>query len=436
MKPNGMVDDSIHYLHGQFETAKIYRAYIVIENGKIRASHPELLAPITEFLKDCPDWDDHEAIFVGREPGINTLFFAFVHNTHRGLAQGGLRLRHYGSVREVFVDGLRLAQGMTRKNALAGLWWGGGKGIIPLPNDVAEATDLEAGHWRRREIFRAYGRFIASLGGIYYTAEDMGTKTEDMDTILGENRFITCTSTARGGSSNPSPFTARGVFRAMQAAWGFLGNPEDLKGVRIAVQGAGNVGYPLIEQLDRAGAIVYAADTRRDAIKKIEKNCSRVRIENTEQILYLDVDILAPCAQGAVIHSDMIPGIKAKLICGAANNILKNPTEDSELLREKGITFIPDYLCNRMGIMNCADEWCGGYFVDADEAEREIEKIYADTLEILQDAKEKGRTPVASADARADKASREFLPPELLRGRGQKLIRRLVNSRWSGGGSS
>ncbi|MBI2944584.1 MAG: class I tRNA ligase family protein [Candidatus Wallbacteria bacterium] len=415
---------SLEEFRRMLEDAGVTRAFVTYENGEFSVSHPALLEPVRAFLELSGDFARHEAVFIGREHGLASVFFAFVHDTRRGLAQGGLRFKPYPNVAELLVDGLRLAQGMTRKNALAGLWWGGGKGILSWPADCASPDELPPGSARRAEIFRAYGRFIASLGGVYYTAEDIGTKTADMDAILSENRFITCISRSRGGSGNPSPYTARGVFRGMQAAWLFLTGTDRLQGVRVAVQGAGNVGAPLVELLDDAGASVWVGDVNQRAVAELIARRPRVQAVGGADLFALDVDVVAPCAIGAVINSETIPRLKARLICGAANNILRAP-EDAERLRERGIAFVPDYVCNRMGIVNCADEWHG--YLDED-IQFAAERVYPDTLRVLRHARELGITTREAADKLADVAAAELHP--LLGHRGRRIIDHLIDSGW------
>ncbi len=418
----------------QLEDAGIYHAYVLFENGEFLLSHPKILAPLQAFFELSQDFSQHEGVFIGREEGIATLFFAFVHDTRRGLAQGGLRFWRYESLADVLVDGLRLAQGMTRKNALAGLWWGGGKGIIPLPPNLHMPDELPPGPERRR-LFEAYGRFVASLGGIYYTAEDVGTKTADMDALLSQNRFTTCISEKLGGSGNPSPFTAQGVLRGMQAAWRFLSDSagsrqvdsDDLKGVRVAVQGAGNVGRPLIELLDDLGARVWIADVNEQAIQAIKAKRPRLQVVSPEEIFDLDVDILAPCARGGVINAQTIPRLKVKLVCGAANNILLEERYDPERLWRRGISFVPDYVCNRMGITNCCDEW-HGYLQD--DIRVAAERVYPDTLRVLRHAHNLFIPPTQAANELADVAASELHP--ILGHRGRRIIDHLITSNWSG----
>ncbi len=415
---------SVEELHDLLAEQGVTRAFVVSENGEITLSHPRLLAPVKAFFELSQDFANHEGVFIGREDGIPTLFFAFVHDTRRGLAQGGLRFKPYDSLADVLVDGLRLAQGMTRKNALAGLWWGGGKGIVAAAEAVRTPEYLTESTPERLAMFRAYGRFIASLGGIYYTAEDVGTKTSDMNAILGQNRFTTCVGGELGGSGNPSPATARGVFVAMQAAWRFLTGTDDLAGVRVAVQGVGNVGGPLVALLDDAGARIWVTDIDTRALETLASQRPGIEVVSGDAIFDLDVDVFAPCAIGAQVNERTIPRLKVKLICGAANNILGEDA-DAERLRQRGIAYVPDYLCNRMGITNCADEWQGYLPGDVELA---AERVYPDTLRVLKHARGQMITTAAAADQLADIAACELHP--MLGHRGRRLIDALMAHGW------
>lgn len=412
---------TVEELHTAFVREGVTRAFVVFENGTFTLSHPKLLEPIQAFFELSADFARHEAVFIGREDGLPTLFFAFVHDTRRGLAQGGLRFKAYPNLAELLVDGLRLAQGMTRKNALAGLWWGGGKGIMALPQGV----DLSRGKPERRAYFEAYGRFVASLGGVYYTAEDINTYTEDMDVLLSKNRFTTCISRGAGGSGNPSPYTARGVFRGMQAGWQFLTGKESLRGVRVAVQGVGNVGGPLVDLLVPAGAALTVTDVSRPALEALKQRYPEVAVVEPDAIFDVDADVFAPCAIGAQVNALTIPRLRVKLVCGAANNILKEPEADAERLRRRGIAFVPDYVCNRMGITNCADEWRG--YLESDVAVA-AERVFPDTLRVLKHARNLATTSLHAANDLADIAASELHP--LLGHRGRRIIDHLIASGW------
>lgn len=412
-------------LHKQMVENNIYRAFIVYENGEFTLSHPKILKPLQAFFELSQDFSNHEGVFIGREDELETLFFAFVHDTRRGLAQGGLRFSKYNTLADLLVDGLRLSQGMTRKNALAGLWWGGGKGIMSFPPDIDSTEQLKVGTETRRKYFEAYGRFIASLGGVYYTAEDVGTNTEDMRALLSQNRFTTCIPAETGGSGNPSPFTARGVFKAMQAAWKVISGTDDLRGVKVSVQGAGNVGAPLIRYLYEVGAEIWFCDMSETRIKELLTEMPELHLVSNDEIFDLDVDVFAPCAIGAQVNSQTIPRLKVKLVCGAANNILKEPEADALRLKEKGIGFVPDFVCNRMGIINCADEWLGYLTEDIRVA---AEKVYPDTLRVFKYAKNRSVTTMQASKDLADIAASELHP--LIQHRGRRIIDNLINSGW------
>lgn len=417
-------NQTVYDLYHKFVENDIYHAFIVFENGEFTLSHPKVLKPLQAFFELSQDFAEHEAVFIGREDGLETLFFAFVHDTRRGLAQGGLRFSKYNSLADLLVDGLRLSQGMTRKNSLAGLWWGGGKGIMSLPPHINRPDELKSGE-ERRKYFEGYGRFIASLGGVYYTAEDVGTNTEDMNALLSQNRFTTCIASSNGGSGNPSPFTARGVFRAMQAAWKVISGTDDLRGVKVAVQGAGNVGYPLIKYLYEVGAKIWFCEFSQARIDQALEEMPDLTLVKAEEIFDLDVDVFAPCAIGAQVNSQTIPRLKVKLVCGAANNILKEPDSDSLALKERGIAFVPDFVCNRMGIINCADEWYGYLSEDIRVA---AEKVYPDTLRVFKYAKNRSVTTMKAAIDLADIAASELHP--LILHRGRRIIDNLISTGW------
>lgn len=416
---------TVEDLHDAMEAADVTRAFVVFENGHFTLSHRKLLKPVQAFFELSHDFADHEGVFLGREPGIPTVFLASVHDTRRGLAQGGLRFKDYSNVAEMLTDGLRLAQGMTRKNALAGLWWGGGKGIVAKTRALADDPDYGVERSAKRlALFEAYGRFVASLGGVYYTAEDVGTKTSDMNAILGVNRFTTCIAGELGGSGNPSPYTARGVFRAMEAAWRFLTGTDDLDGVGVAVQGVGNVGGPLVDLLHEAGARLWLTDVSQELLQRFKAKYPDVELVGLDEIYDVPSDVFAPCAIGAVINRESIPRLRGRLVCGAANNVLRDP-EDADRLRRRGIAYVPDYLCNRMGITNCCDEWQG--YIPEDVA-LAAERVYPDTLRVLKYARSQIITSAAAADQLADLAACELHP--MMGHRGRRIVDRLRAEDW------
>lgn len=421
-----------------FERAGITLASVVRADGELKVSHKEL-APLRDMIRLSPGFADHEAVFIGRDPRYRTLFFAFVHSTNRGLSQGGLRVMDYKDVAAVLKDGLRLAQGMSRKNAVSDLWWGGGKGIIPKTDDLIRQTfggdEGMTDREQRDALFEAYGRFVAQLNGVYYTAADIGTYNRDMQAILSVNRFVSSVPQQLGGSGDPSPHTAEGVFRGIKAARKHLTGSEDLAGVGVAVQGAGKVGLPLVEKLAAAGARVFVSDakfeTDPDAREQFRAKLPNVVIVpcgpgRENDILCLEVEIIAPCAVGGTINGQTIALLKpsVNIICGGANNILGNEDTDGELLFQRGIVYIPDFLCNWMGIVNCANEIFG--YLEEDVL-RALERVTPTIEMVLRKAAAENISHTEAAHRLADAKIAELPPDELRRERGQRIIRHLAN---------
>ena len=415
---------------------RIRRFYLVWdeEAGSVRASHPDL-APLAALLAgDRRDFDRHEGVFVQVAPETGVLQAAVIHRTRRGQGAGGVRYWRYDTVEGFLRDGLRLSRGMTHKNALAGLWWGGGKGV--MARETGRSGDLGA----RRRIYEEYGELMTSLQGCYVTAEDVGTAVEDMAAIFSRTRFTTCIPPRLGGSGNPSVPTARGVVRGMEAALAHLGR-STLQGKTVAVQGLGHVGEPLIGFLREKGvARVVGSDidpSRRDLPALFPGFDLEVRIveRGDNSILAEPADIVAPCATGGILNPRTIPQIRAAVVCGAANNQLEDPERDDALLQERGILYLPDFLVNRMGIVNCADEQYG--FVDPDpRIEAHLgstwdNSVYNLALQVLEQARSTGATPARVALDLAEERSRELHP--LWGHRGAQIIRSLVQSGWEKG---
>lgn len=411
----------------------IERAYFYNSERGLNSSHPAPLAELLELMEKSPNFADHEGIFLERYDRFRTVFFAFVHNTRRGLAQGGLRFKKYDDLNALLQDGLRLSRGMSRKNALADLWWGGGKGIIAETPSMAGKDVLKIGTREREAMFEAYGEFVASLKGVYYTAEDIGTKTPDMNAILRTNRFVTCIAEELGGSGNPSVHTARGVVQALKASWQYLEGTENLRGVKVAIQGVGNVGAKIAELLYREGAVLTICDSVPEAVEVVRKSCPNIEVCSVDEIFDVVADVFCPCATGGSVSKVTIRRLKVRLICGAANNIL-DCKEDGQALhdREDRILFIPDFISNRMGIFNCADEWQGPRLQQHLDAA--VQKVYIDTAEVLKLAKESGMTPADAGDAWGDEKIAEEEHP-LFGHRGKELIQRVVGSKWLDGAS-
>lgn len=408
----------------------IRRFYLVTEGERVRASHPAL-SPLAEWMAACPDYADHEGFFV--ELGTTgALHGACIHRTCRGQGAGGVRYWRYDSVGDYLTDGLRLARGMTHKNALAGLWWGGGKGVL------AKGLCADEDH-ARRAIYEEYGAFITSLRGCYVTAEDVGTSVEDMAAVFSQTRFTTCIPPRLGGSGNPSIPTARGVLVGMQAALEHRGE-GGLEGKTIAVQGLGHVGAPLTEMLLSAGAArVIGSDVDPAAAALADRFSGKLEVRivprGDRAILAEPADVVAPCAVGGVLDAETIPRLRAPLVCGAANNQLADPEADDRRLFEAGITYVPDFLVNRMGIVTCADEAFG--YVDDDPAIAEHlgrdapGSIHRVTREVLRASDAEGVPPGAIALGMAEERSRQLHP--IWGHRGKAIIRSLVARGWERG---
>ena len=402
-------------------------------SGAVRSSHPQL-EPIAAFLQaDRRDFIGHEGLFFQISREHDTLQGAFVHRTCRGPAAGGVRYWHYPTVEDYLRDGLRLGIGMTRKNALAGLWWGGGKGVMAHNPDVAKEDPGV-----RASLYREYGELMTSLRGCYVTAEDVGTQVADMACVFATTRFTTCIPPELGGSGNPSIPTARGVVAGMEAALEFL-DGSDLRGKSVAIQGMGNVGGPLIGFLFEKGVgRVLACDIDPGNVERLRKEHegrpleARVVEEGDTSLFAEECDLFSPCATGAILNPETIPTMRARIVCGAANNQLEDPDRDDRLLHERGILYVPDFLTNRMGIVNCADEHVGR-IPDDPLIERHLSRewefsIHRMCLQVLRNAREAGRPPSVVATEMADELSLELNP--LFGHRGQAIVDSLVAERW------
>jgi leucine dehydrogenase len=416
----------------------ISRFYFVYDRDKdaMISSHSRL-QPIADFIHaDKRDFMKHEGLFFWITRRYDTLQGAFVHRTNRGQAAGGVRYWHYETLEDYIRDGLRLAKGMTRKNALAGLWWGGGKGVM-AHNPAVDKADPGI----RASIYRAYGDLMTSIRGCYVTAEDVGTNVEDMAQLFARTRFTTCIPHDVGGSGNPSIPTARGVVSGMEAALAFTSN-ETLEGKTVAVQGMGNVGAPLMEFLfERKVKKIIASDVNPDLVEKRKReftgrNLDARAVEGEDDWIFrAECDILSPCATGAVLNPRTIPKIKARIVCGAANNQLEEAERDDRLLHERGIVYIPDFLTNRMGIVNCANEQYG--YVNNDPLiEKHLTRdwefsIFRMATKVLEESRSAGEPPGRMALSMADELSLKNHP--LFGHRGQQIIDSLVADRWHEG---
>ena len=295
-----------------------------------------------------------------------------IHDSRMGPALGGCRFIEYANEESAYVDALRLARGMTYKAALAGLAHGGGKSVILRPR----------AHFDRVALFRAFGRFIEDLRGHYITAEDSGTGLEDMEIVRTVTRHVTGVDPSHGGSGDPSPFTALGVRRGIEACVKFkLGKP-DLKDAHVAVQGVGHVGYHLCRELHRQGAKLTVADVDKLKSERAQREFG-AGVVSIEDIPKVDCDVFAPCALGAGINDDTVPQLKARIVAGAANNQLAEPRHGDDL-HARGILYAPDYAINAGGLINVARE-ARGY--DAEAARADTMKIYDTIYDICERSK-------------------------------------------------
>ncbi len=395
------------------------------------------LQSLADFVNtDKRDFMRHEGMLFQISEKHDVLFGAFIHKTNRGQASGGLRYWHYASIEDFLRDGMRLSKGMTRKNALANLWWGGGKGIM-VHNPANDKNDPKM----REELYKDYGHFVSSINGCYITAEDVGTNEQDMANVFSETRFTTCIPASVGGSGNPSSATALGVVHGMEAALKFL-DLGTLEGKTVAVQGMGHVAEPMMGYMfERNVAKIVAVDINQELIDEVKAKYANKNLDarlvdiKDNSILFEECDILAPCATGAILNGESIPQIKAKIICGASNNQLKDSKIHGQAIADRGITYVPDFLVNRMGIVNCADEQSG--YIDNDpyfyrHLEQDFEfSVFQTALRVLQQSQSSDTPPAIVATKLADELALENNP--IYGHRGSKIIESLVNNQWHKG---
>lgn len=339
-----------------------------------------------EIFQYLEKYDYEQVVFCqDKQSGLKAIIA--IHDTTLGPALGGTRMWTYASEDAAIEDALRLARGMTYKNAAAGLNLGGGKTVIigdPLKD-------------KNEEMFRAFGRYIQSLNGRYITAEDVGTTVEDMDLIHEETDYVTGISPTFGSSGNPSPVTAYGVYRGMKAAAKEAFGTDSLLGKTVAVQGVGNVAYHLCRHLAEEGALLIVTDINKQNVQRVVEEFGAKAVD-PEDIYSVDCDIYAPCALGAVINDDTIVKLKAKVIAGAANNQLKEPRH-GDLIHEKGIVYAPDYVINAGGVINVADELKG---YNRERALKKVEGIYDNIMKVIEIAKRDNLPTYRAADRMAE----------------------------------
>lgn len=346
---------------------------------------------------------DYEQLILCQDKASGLKAIIAIHDTTLGPALGGSRMWTYNHESEAIEDALRLARGMTYKAAAAGLNLGGGKTVIigDPKKDKNEA------------MFRALGRYIQSLNGRYITAEDVGTTVADMDLIHEETDYVTGISPAFGSSGNPSPVTAYGVYVGMKATAKQAFGSDSLEGKTIAIQGVGNVSYNLCRYLHEEGAKLIVTDINKESVKRAVDEFGAKAVEVNE-IYAVDCDIFSPNALGAVINDETIPQIKARVIAGAANNVLREERH-GDLIHELGFYYAPDYVINAGGLINVADELLG---YNRERALKKVEGIYQN-IEKVFEISQRDKIPTYKA---ADRMAEERI--ELMKNSRSNFLRK------------
>ena len=329
-------------------------------------------------------------VHVRRDAESGLAAIVAIHDSRLGPALGGSRFINYAHEELALVDALRLARGMTYKAAITDLPHGGGKSVIMRPSKAFDRTAL----------FTEFGRFIENLGGRYITAEDSGTGVADMEIVRTQTRHVTGLPPKDGGGGDPSPFTALGVRRGIEACVKHALGRSSLDAVRVSIQGVGHVGYYLAKELHTLGAKLTVSDIDASRTNRVREEFNATVVPN-DQIFGQDVDVFAPCALGAVLDDGTIPQIRAKVIAGAANNQLAEPRH-GDALQARGIVYGPDYAINAGGLVNVAQEYVG---YDEKAVHAKVLRIYDTILEIVDRAKATG----ISSDKVADQIVEEKL---------------------------
>ncbi len=333
--------------------------------------------------------DDHEQVVHchDRHTGLRALIA--IHSTTRGPALGGTRFHPYPDTAAALRDVLNLSRGMSYKAAVAGLDLGGGKAVI-IGDPLTEKTP---------DLLRAYGRFVQSLNGRYYTACDVGTYSEDMDVIAEESRFVTGRTVGQGGAGDSSVLTAYGVFQGMRAAAESTWGEPTLSGRTVGIAGVGKVGRHLVEHLLDDGADVVVTDPDTSSLTRVLDAHPEVRsVPDTATLVSSSMDVYAPCALGDALTDDVVAALRARVVCGAANNQLAHPGVEKRLA-ERGILYAPDYVVNAGGLIQVADELHG---FDFERARARASLIFETTREVFALAASDGVPPAVAADRIAE----------------------------------
>jgi valine dehydrogenase (NAD+) len=341
-----------------------------------------------------PGSTGHEQVVFCQDKQSGLKAIIGIYSTALGPALGGTRFYPYASEDDALADVLDLSRGMAYKNALAGLDLGGGKAVIWGDPEQIKSEAL----------LRAYGRFVESLAGRYYTACDVGTYVADMDVIARETSYVTGRSVEHGGAGDSSILTAWGVFQGMRAAAEHVWGTPSLAGRRVGVAGLGKVGKYLTGHLLDDGAEVVATDVNPKALEWVRATHPQVTlVDDAAALVAADIDVYAPCALGGALNDDTVPALRAKVVAGAANNQLAHPGIE-KVLADRGVLYAPDYVVNAGGVIQVADEIEGFNF---DRAKLRATRIYDTTREILRLADDEGVPPAVAADRLAERRMAE-----------------------------
>jgi valine dehydrogenase (NAD+) len=334
-----------------------------------------------------------QVVFCHDEPtGLSAIIA--LHSTALGPGLGGTRFYPYASEQDALADVLALSRGMTYKAALAGLDLGGGKAVI-----IGDPARIKS-----EALLRAYGRFVQSLNGRYYTACDVGTFSEDMDVIARECAYVTGRTVAHGGAGDSSVLTAYGVFQGMRAAAEVTWGRPTLEGRTVGVAGVGKVGHHLVRHLVEDGAEVVVTDVSAAAVDRVLAEHPGVRsVPDTAALVGSDLDVYAPCALGGALDDDVVEVLTARVVCGAANNQLAHAGIE-KVLEDNGVLYAPDYLVNAGGLIQVADELEGFSF---ERAQARAARIFETAHEVFALAREDGVPPAVAADRVAERRIRE-----------------------------
>jgi valine dehydrogenase (NAD+) len=336
----------------------------------------------------------HEQVVYCQDTATGLRAIIAIYSTALGPALGGTRFFPYASEEEALHDVLELSRGMAYKNALAGLDLGGGKAVIWGDPDKIKSEPL----------LRAYGRFVQSLGGRYYTACDVGTYVPDMDVVARETRFVTGRSVEHGGAGDSSVLTAWGVFQGMRAAAEHRWGAPSLRGRRVGIAGLGKVGKHLTAHLLEDGASVVATDVSERALDWARRTYPQVDlVADADELVRSDIDVYAPCALGGALDDETVQVLRAQVVAGAANNQLAHPGIE-KVLAERGVLYAPDYVVNAGGVIQVADEIEGFSF---ERAKLRATGIYETTRRILAQADAEGIPPAVAADRMAERRMAE-----------------------------